>query len=71
MTMVLDELERDAVPLDGDPDIGDIAIACGLSHLDFRFAADDWRKGREKLAAWHAVIAARPSMQATEFADAY
>jgi glutathione S-transferase len=71
MTMTLDQCEREVVPATDRPDIGDIAIACGLSHLDFRFAADDWRKGRDKLAAWHAVIAARPAMRATEFADVY
>jgi len=65
----LDRLEADGLR---DPlHIGHIAIACALSHLDFRFAADDWRKGRPGLARWHAGFARRPSMQATEYADAY
>jgi len=51
--------------------IGGIATACVLSHLDFRFPADAWRTGRPALAAWHADMARRPSMQATEFQDAY
>lgn len=67
----LDQLEREAPPPKNTVDIGDIAIACGLSHLDFRLAADNWRQGRDKLAAWHASVAARPSMKATEFADVY
>ena len=67
----LDILEREASAPRDMLDVGDIAIACALSHLDFRFAADNWRQGRDKLAAWHAVIAARPSMKATEFADVY
>ncbi|ETR76219.1 glutathione S-transferase [Afipia sp. P52-10] len=68
----LDCLEREAPPPPADTvDIGDIAIASGLSHLDFRFAADNWRQGRAKLAAWHAAMAGRPSMKATEFADVY
>lgn len=67
----LDLLEREASASRDTLDAGDIAIACALSHLDFRFAADNWRQGRDKLAGWHAAIAARPSMKATEFADVY
>ena len=40
---------------EAQPDIGQIAIACALSHLDFRFAADNWREGRPRLARWHAA----------------
>jgi glutathione S-transferase len=67
----LDRLEAEERGLAEPPRIDDIAIACALSHLDFRFAADNWRLGRIRLAAWHAAFAQRPSMQATEFADAY
>jgi glutathione S-transferase len=34
-------------------DIGSITVACALGYLDFRFAADQWRNGHPKLAAWH------------------
>ena len=57
--------------LESQPDIGQIAIASALSHLDFRFAADKWREGRPRLARWHAAFAKRPSMLATEHADTY
>jgi glutathione S-transferase len=67
----LDRLEVEEVGPAATPDIGDIAIACALAHLDFRFAADDWPAGRAKLAAWHAGFASRPSMRATEFADVH
>jgi len=67
----LDRLESEAGPPADQPAIGDIAIGCALSHLDFRFAADDWRAGRPKLARWHGELARRPSMQATEYVDAY
>ena len=46
-------------------DIGHIAIGCALSYLDFRFADQDWRKDNPRLAIWHAVFAARPSVRAT------
>jgi glutathione S-transferase len=71
----LDRLERDATEdageLAGRPGIGHVAVACALGHLDFRFAADDWRQGRPRLARWYGDFARRPSMQATEYVDAY
>ncbi len=67
----LGRLDAEADGLQDQLTIGHIAIACALSHLDFRFAADDWRAGRARLARWHAGFASRPSMQATEYVDAY
>src|SRR5262245_19884281 len=67
----LDCLERQASDLGGTLQLGGIAVACALAHLDFRFAAEDWRAGRGRLAAWYAEFAARPSMRATEYADIY
>jgi len=68
---VLDLLEREALDPTGQPDIGKITVGCALAHLDFRFAADAWRTGRPKLAAWYGAFAERPSMRATEFVDVY
>ena len=45
-TTTLDALDKEADRLESQPDIGQIAIASALSHLDFRFAADKWREGR-------------------------
>jgi glutathione S-transferase len=67
----LDRLEGEADALAGPLSIGHIAIGCALGHLDFRFAADDWRAGRTKLARWFADFARRPSMTATEYVDTY
>ena len=67
----LDRLETEGFSPASPPDIGHIAIGCALAHLDFRFAAEDWRAGRPRLAAWYAAFAARPSMRATEYVDAY
>lgn len=69
----LDRLEAEAAAAgpDAAPDIGDIAIACALAHLDFRFAADAWRSGRSSLSAWFEAFADRPSMRATAYADVY
>ncbi len=67
----LDRLEREAEELAGPLDIGHVAVACALAHLDFRFAADDWRRGRRQLARWYGDFARRPSMHATEYVDAY
>jgi glutathione S-transferase len=60
----LDALEGER--LDGPFDIGTITIACALGYLDFRFATEEWRRTRPKLAAWFAEVARRPSMKATE-----
>jgi glutathione S-transferase len=66
----LASLEREAQALAASSfSIGHIAIGCALSYLDFRFPADDWRSGHPALARWHAMFAARPSVQATEPID--
>jgi glutathione S-transferase len=44
---------------------GDIAVACALGYLDFRFPELGWREGRPRLAAFDAAMVARPSMQAS------
>jgi glutathione S-transferase len=63
-------MEREAQGIAAMPfDIGHVTLGCALAYLDFRFAADDWRSGHPRLAAWHAAFAARPSAAATAFAD--
>ena len=65
----LDYLE--SLPLTAAPfNIGHIAIGCALGYLDFRFAALEWRRGRDHLAAWQAAFDARPSVLATAVVDA-
>jgi glutathione S-transferase len=61
----LDALEADAKGLVELSDIGAITIAVMLGYLDFRFAAEDWRKGRPALAAWYARVSQDESMRAT------
>lgn len=46
-------------------DIGDIAIACALSYVDFRYPDLDWRAGQPALGAWADAVFARPSFEAT------
>ena len=66
----LDHLEREAEALATSPlGVGHIAIGCALSYLDFRFAGQDWRRGRPRLANWHTSFVARPSVQATTPVD--
>ena len=66
----LDHLEREAEALAASPfSIGHIAIGCALSYLDFRFTEQDWRRGRPRLANWHASFVERPSVQATSPVD--
>ena len=65
ISRALDALEADADGIAGTIDVGAIAIGCALGYLDFRFADNDWRRGRPKLAAWYEGFAQRPSMQQT------
>ncbi len=60
----LDLLEAD--PPADHMDIGTIALACALGYLDLRFADEDWRASRPKLAAWYEKMAARPELAATK-----
>jgi glutathione S-transferase len=45
--------------------IGDIAVACALGYLDFRYPHEPWRPGHPKLEAWYAKVAAMPAMAKT------
>ncbi|ROP91349.1 glutathione S-transferase [Stella humosa] len=65
IVQALDALEAEAARLGDAVTIGTITIGCTLGYLDFRFAADDWRRGRPTLAAWYEKFAARPSMAST------
>lgn len=61
----LDSLESDGKALVDLSDIGAITIAIMLGYLDFRFAADEWRRGRPALTAWYARVSQDESMLAT------
>ena len=63
----LDALESGWIDhLSGPLDMGQIALGCALSYLDFRHDARDWRQRHPRLAEWHSTFAARDSMKATE-----
>ena len=62
----LDALERQWMShLYGPLDMGQMAVGCALSYLDFRYGDKGWRDGRDGLAAWHKRFAERPAMQDT------
>jgi len=68
---VLAAFEADVPALSAAPfGIGQVAIGCALSYLDFRWPEAGWREARPALAAWHAGFRARPSVKATEHIDA-
>ncbi len=57
----MDLLEAEADTLNGPLTIGQIAVGCACGYLDLRYAADRWREGRPKLAAWYEGMAKRKS----------
>jgi glutathione S-transferase len=63
----LDAMEQDVAAYGSHLDIGHIATAVALAHLDFRRGAIDmeWRDDRRALTAWYESFARRPSMQRT------
>ncbi len=64
----LDGLEEEADELSDDMDtmdIGKLTIGVALGYLDFRFAADEWRSGRTRIANWFEGVNRRPSMIGT------
>jgi len=65
MNRALDTLEKRIAELDGPVTIGQVTVGCALGYLDLRFADDQWRKSRPKLAAWFEAFSKRPSMSST------
>jgi glutathione S-transferase len=58
-------LEKEAASLGALKTIGDIAVACALGYLDFRFAHEPWRPGHPKLEAWYSSVVSLPPMAKT------
>jgi glutathione S-transferase len=61
----VDMLEKEAASLGALKTIGDIAVACALGYLDFRFAHEPWRPGHPKLEAWYSSVVSLPPMAKT------
>lgn len=62
-------LEADPPALPENPTVGEIALACALGYLDFRFAGT-WRAAHPRLVAWlDAFAASVPAFAATTPAD--
>ncbi|MFG1425805.1 glutathione S-transferase N-terminal domain-containing protein [Roseixanthobacter glucoisosaccharinicivorans] len=57
VTRALAALEAD-LPSEGEPNVGDITLACALEYLDFRLPGT-WREGHPQLVAWLERFSAR------------
>lgn len=66
----LDNLENTVSEWGNNLDIGVISVACVLGWLDFRFANEDWRTGRDQLNSWFAEFSKRESIKNTMPAEA-
>lgn len=65
VTRALAALEAEADGLGALTTVGEIAIACALGYLDFRYPHEPWRPGHPKLEAWYAKVLALPPMAQT------
>ena len=61
----LDALERECGGWGDRFSIGQIAVACVLGYLDFRFPDEKWRAAHPGLEKWFANVSQRPSVTAT------
>jgi glutathione S-transferase len=61
----VDVLEKEAASLGALKTICDIAVACALGYLDFRFAHEPWRPGHPKLEAWYNSVLNLPPIAKT------
>jgi glutathione S-transferase len=61
----IEVLEKEAASLGALKSVGDIAVACALGYLDFRFANEPWRPGHPKLEAWYASVVGLPPIANT------
>jgi len=43
-----------------------LGVAIALEYIDFRHGVRDWRANHADLAVWHAEMAKRPSLAATQ-----
>ncbi|MBC8339593.1 MAG: glutathione S-transferase N-terminal domain-containing protein [Rhodospirillales bacterium] len=66
----MDALENNLENLGTGFGIGQIAVACSLGWLDFRFPDLGWRDDRPGLADWFTTVSDRPSMEKTAPAEA-
>ena len=48
--------------MDGEINMGQIALACALGYLDFRHDARDWRSGHSNLASWNDKLMKLPAL---------
>ncbi|HUB85588.1 MAG TPA: glutathione S-transferase family protein [Rhizomicrobium sp.] len=65
----LDVLERGAAKFPDNPTIGEVAVGCGLGHLDFRHPHLEWRAERPTLRDWFVKFSEFPSVAATQPAN--
>jgi glutathione S-transferase len=62
----IDDLEARWIDvLEAPANAGNIAAACFLGYLDFRFPDKFWRTGRPRVTRWFETFSARSSMQQT------
>ncbi len=61
----IEALDHEADDLTATPyGIGQLTIGVALGYLDFRFPAEKWRDGHDRLAAWYETFCARPAVLA-------
>ena len=54
--------EEEFKAMDGEMNMGQIAVACALGYLDFRHNARQWRSGHSNLASWNEKMIKLPAL---------
>ncbi len=58
--------ERTLAPLGSRPDVSQLALACALGYVDFRFPELEWPARAPRVNAWYQAIVKRPSLAQTD-----
>ncbi len=61
----ISELESQQPLFAENPTIGEVAVTCALSYLDFRFESIKWREDHRLLGEWYEYFQQRDSVQQT------
>ena len=61
----VEALEAEAAGFGELGTVGEVAVACALGYLDFRYGNQPWRPGHPRLEGWYARVSQLPALAQT------